>query len=380
VVLRYLVGLLPVAVMLACSGSSTSHDPGRGSGGSGAEDRTGGTGGVTGGTGGSTTGSGGRDGVGATGGADGAGAVGARGGEGAIGGSRAVGGSGAVGASDSSGGSGAVGGTEVCGEGGCIGDLPGEPIEPPGPIYCGGVECESGSACCIANGECFDPAQNPEVCPEPPPDDDLWGRKPCTSNSHCSGREFCQLDGQICQGTGHCNPRTNCGSCGGECTLCGCDGNTYPDVQTACLAGANAVGRGACGEPVETGGGGSGPGGELPSRIRTYCASTEHCPSGQTCCLRLGYCLTDDDPYLCGEPPAGTMKPCVTDEHCDSGSYCLGDGCSGPGVCVYFGSQGDCGVRLEPVCGCNGVSYTSAACASTEGTRVASEGQCPAAG
>jgi hypothetical protein len=45
---------------------------------------------------------------------------------------------------------------------------------------------------------------------------------------------------------------------------------------------------------------------------------------------------------------------------------------------VSYGSQGDCGVRLEPVCGCNGVSYTSAACASTEGVRVEALGMCAA--
>jgi hypothetical protein len=382
VALRYVLALVPLALMAACSGSSTSQDPGGGSGASAATGATGGTG--TGGAGGSTTGSGGSDGVGARGGAGGTGGtggVGASGGEGAIGGSRAVGGSGAMGASGGVGGSAGAGGTDTCGEGGCVPDLPGEPIEPPGPVYCGGVECAGGNACCIANGECFDPARNPEACPEPPPDDaDPWGRKPCTSNSHCSEREFCQMDTPTCQGTGHCQPRTNCGSCGGECVLCGCDGNTYPDIQTACLAGANAFARAACGETVETGGGGSGgSGGELPVRIRTYCANTEQCPSGETCCPRLGFCLADDDPYLCGEPPAGTLRPCLTDDHCDAGSYCLGEGCSGPGGCVYFGSQGDCGVRLEPVCGCNGVSYTSAACASTEGTRVRAEGQCPAA-
>jgi hypothetical protein len=31
----------------------------------------------------------------------------------------------------------------------------------------------------------------------------------------------------------------------------------------------------------------------------------------------------------------------------------------------------DCGVRLEPVCGCKGVTYTSRACAYADGVRVA---------
>jgi hypothetical protein len=103
------------------------------------------------------------------------------------------------------------------------------------------------------------------------------------------------------------------------------------------------------------------------------------CPSGETCCPRFGFCRADDDPYLCGEAPAGPSRPCTTNEHCESGQSCLGEGCAGPGGCVSYGSQGDCGVRLEPVCGCNGVSYTSAACASTEGVRVEAVGMCAAA-
>lgn len=378
--LRYLVVLVPLAVALACSGKSTSHGPG---GGVGADGGSGGSS-ATGGIGGSTTGSGGdlskgTGGAGAIGGSDEVGGTGALGGSGEVGGTGALGGTGAVGGSDTGGKGGT--GENPCGEGGCIPDLPGDPIDPPGPVFCGGVECAAGEACCIANGECFDPARDPEACPEPPAsDDDPWGRRPCNSNAQCGEREFCQLDGVTCEGTGHCNPRTNCGGCGGDCTLCGCDGNTYPDVQTACLAGANAPQHGACGTPVETGGGGSGAGGELPVIVRTPCATTTQCPDGQTCCPRYGFCLTDDDPYLCGDAPAGTSRPCTADEHCDPGQYCLGDGCEGPGGCVSPGSQGDCGVRLEPVCGCNGVSYTSAACASTEYTRVASEGACPSAG
>ena len=360
--LRYSFGLLPIVVLVACSGSSTSHGPGGGSGASSAQGGTGATGGATGGSGGSTTGSGGRGGTGAGGG---------------------VGGSGAVGGAAGTGGVYIAGGRETCGPGGCIPDDPGEPIDPPGPVYCGGVECPAENACCTTTGECFDPQRNPEVCPEPAPDDDLWGRKPCTSNSHCTARQFCQMDTPTCLGTGHCNPRTNCGGCGGDCAICGCDGNTYPDQQTACLAGANVLGRGACGVPTETGGGGSGgsgPDGGAPVRVRIPCAHSEQCPEDQVCCPRYGECVLGDAPYLCSEAPPGTRKPCTVDEQCEPHEYCLGEGCSGPGGCVNVGSQGDCGVRLEPVCGCNGVSYTSAACASTEAVRIASEGQCPAAG
>jgi hypothetical protein len=364
-------GFIPIVVMVACGGTSRSHDPG----GSGAVSGTG----VTGGSGGSKAGNGGRGGTGnvagrggpsETGGTSGSGDEAGRGGSSDTGGTGA---SGAVAGSDPQGGAAGrgvyvSGGSETCGPGGCVPDGPGEPIDPPGPVYCGGVECPAASACCVGTGECFDPQRNPEACPEPPQDDDLWGRKACTSNSHCTERQFCQMDTLSCLGSGHCQPRANCGSCFGECTVCGCDGNTYPDQQTACLAGAQVLLMGACGEPVSNGagggagtGGGAGSGGGTP-RVKIPCGYSDQCPADQVCCARFGECMIGD-PQLCTEPPEGASRPCKTDDHCEPYEYCLGEGCEGPGGCVSIGSQGACGVRLEPVCGCNGVSYTSAACA-----------------
>jgi hypothetical protein len=363
---RNYFGIIPIVVMVACGGTSKSRDPG----GSGATSGTG----VTGGSGGSRAGSGGRGGSSDVGGRAGSSDAAGRGGAGAVAGSDAQGGT------DAAAGRGVYvsGGNETCGPGGCVADGPEDPIDPPGPIYCGGVECPAANACCTATGECFDPQRNPEACPEPPQDDDVWGRKTCSSNRHCSERQYCQLDPLTCLGNGHCQPRANCGSCFGECTTCGCDGNTYPDQQTACLAGAHAFLLGACGEPTPSGaGGGAGSGGGTP-RVKIPCGHSDQCPADQVCCPRFGVCMIDD-PELCAEPPPGASRPCKTNEHCEYYEYCLGDGCDGPGGCVFLGSQGDCGVRLEPVCGCNGVSYTSAACASTEGVRVASDGQCPAA-
>jgi hypothetical protein len=374
VVQRKYFGIIPIVVMVACGGTSKSNRPG-GSGAASGTGDTGGTGGVTGGSGGSKAGGGGRGGSNPAGGRGGTGDVGGSGGSGAIAGSDSQGGSSYAGAGGTSG-----SGGQYCGREGCV-----EPIDPPGPIYCGGVECAAEHACCTATGDCFDPQQDPEACPAPPQDGDPAGRKPCTSNSHCAEGEFCMMDTLTCLGSGHCQPRWNCGGCGGECEICGCDGNTYPNQQTACLAGANVVGPGACGvaTPIDGAGGGAGAGGSAGAggggpRVRIPCAYSDQCPSDQVCCPRFGEC-TIDDPYLCGEPPPGTRKPCNTNDQCQSYEYCIGEGCEGPGGCVTIGSQGECGVRLEPVCGCNGVSYTSAACASTEGVRVASPGQCPAA-
>ena len=76
-------------------------------------------------------------------------------------------------------------------------------------------------------------------------------------------------------------------------------------------------------------------------------------------------------------PPEGTRYPCTADDQCfPEYEFCAGPSCSGPGGCVAFDEESDCGIRLEPVCGCNRVTYTSTACAWAEGVRVAYEGTC----
>ncbi len=268
---------------------------------------------------------------------------------------------------------------DVCGPGGCIAADPMAQIkEPPAPALCGGVECAAGEACCIATGTCFDPGTDAAACEPPAPDDDVWGRKTCASNAHCEAFEYCQVDRlNLCRGSGHCHPITNCGGCSdggsGSCRVCACDGNTYPNLQTACLSGANVVGASGagCGETITVGAGGaSGEGYTV-----TTCRSSEQCPPGESCCALTARCHPDNEPALCEPPPAGASKACTENMHCDENDYCDGEGCSGPGGC-FPRDVDDCGVLLEPVCGCDGQTYTSAACASRSGVRVASEGEC----
>ena len=366
------VGGISVWVAIACGETSTEHVVGD------APDANanGGAGGTNGGAGGTTGGTQ-------------AGTGGASAGAGAMGGTGSgATGSGATGSGAT--GSGGFGGS--CGRGGCI--LPTsdvDPIEPPGPVYCGGTQCADSEVCCITEQVCFDPKKNPEACAVPAPDDDEWGRKTCASNAHCGDHEFCETD-HGCTGIGHCQPISNCGGCNSDddyCRVCGCDGNTYPDQQTACLARASTVdvSRAACGETVTEGGGGDGgaggsggssggPGAEVV-RVFTVCVQNAHCPDGQLCCPRTNRCYPEDTPYLCEEPPEGTNAPCLADSDCPLREYCWGESCDAPGGCVGVGDDSeDCGVTLEPVCGCDGTSYTSADCADERGVRVAHEGEC----
>ncbi|HEX6273782.1 MAG TPA: Kazal-type serine protease inhibitor domain-containing protein [Polyangiaceae bacterium] len=327
------------AAVIACGGESKTND---GGGDDGDDDERGGTAGTGGGSGGSTA---------------------ARGGSGVTGGFP-------------SGGSGANPSTR-----GGTGNV--DPIEPPGPSFCGGLPCDPPLACCLSTGECFDPANDGvRGCALPPPDDDPQGRKPCNSSAQCEPNEYCMTEGALCVGTGHCQPIDNCGSCeSGDpsidfCRVCGCDGNTYPNVQTMCRAGVNAVGPSGvgCGETGMEGGAGSS---SIGPRPYTSCGHDAQCPTGSFCCTLNARCYAESDRDICIPPPPGARIACKTTENCGDLEYCRGDGCNGPGGCVSMGSgPGDCGVTLEPVCGCDGVSYTSAACADQQGVRVEHDGEC----
>lgn len=127
------------------------------------------------------------------------------------------------------------------------------------------------------------------------------------------------------------------------------------------------------GVPVTVGGGGSSSG-----KLVTACATDAHCESGEKCCSITGVCYDSSLPVLCSFPPPGSSVPCLDDSHCMDGvEYCSGAGCTGPGGCVSMPGTGSCTGEFTPVCGCNGKTYTNAACASVEGARLAHDGQCP---
>lgn len=352
-------------IVVGCGGSSrrAGADTGADDGGTAGQATAGSSGGAStlGGSGGTT---------------GGAGAVPNSGGNGAT--------SGVAGDTMQSSGGTAAGGTGgyagSCGPGGCIAGAAGDVTmqAPPGPVLCGGQECGEKETCCLATGKCFDPAGNADECATPPPDDDLWGRTVCASAVDCAPGWFCMVEGGLCQGTGHCQPIDNCGTCddggGGQCRLCACDGNTYANAQAACRAGTFAVTSGAgCGETfVEGGGGRSGS----PPNVMVACGKDADCTaSGDRCCTLTGRCYPTSDAAQCVEPPPGTRFPCTTNAQCRESEICMGDGCEGPGGCVLADTS-DCGVVLSPVCGCDGVTYTSSACALERGTRVASPGEC----
>jgi len=251
--------------------------------------------------------------------------------------------------------------------------------------YCNGQPCDAPLACCMATGQCFDPDADATACMPPEPDDDPQGRRPCASSSHCEPGEYCASGDVLCRGTGHCQSMSECGHCGDpslyalpspECRVCGCDGNTYPNRQLACSVGVNVVfdSHGAgCGETGMEGGAGAST---IGPREFVVCGHDGHCPSGNFCCAMVGRCYPETDRDICAPGPDGSRIACKANENCNGFEYCAGEGCDGPGGCVHTGPVDECGVTLEPVCGCDGTTYTSAACAASRGVRVDFVGEC----
>jgi hypothetical protein len=208
----------------------------------------------------------------------------------------------------------------------------------------------------------------------------------CIDNSECEPDEMCLTDG-------------GCGSAG-ECVVkpvacpdiydpvCGCDGQTYSNACNAHFAGVNVdfddVCVTGCQDNSEC----------LPTE---YCATDiGACGGGGACEPRPGACPVIYDP-VCGcdgqsygnaciaaaaginiaHPGLCAPSGCVDNSECDPGHFCLktdGD-CGGTGACAPEPQA--CAAIFDPVCGCDGQTYSNDCYANAAGVSVASDGACP---
>lgn len=205
-------------------------------------------------------------------------------------------------------------------------------------------------------------------------------------------------EGQVCEfpigacfadATGGCrNARPQCPRGGQD--VCGCDGMTYNNECEAEQAGVVVAHRGAC-EGDCSDNQDCGPG--------EYCAcpvAGECSQAGGTCAPTPDFCPLVFDPVCgcdgrtysnsCFAAMAGTcvdhagecgvVAGCSSNADCAATEYCqFAEGtCAPPGQCTARPEV--CIQVFDPVCGCDGVTYSNACVAAAEGQSVAHAGEC----
>lgn len=223
----------------------------------------------------------------------------------------------------------------------------------------------------------------------------------CRSNAACGRGEYCAKRLGDCEGAGLCTRRPE------ACTLqydpvCGCDGQTYGNACGAASAGVNAARRGECGvEPRRCGGllGALCGDGEFCDYPNNTCGAADEMgecrPRPQVCTREYApVCGCDGRTYsnACTAAGAGVdvarQGECAPQSEvcggfrglvCRADQYCDYEG----GSCGFADQTGVCRPRpagcpdvWQPVCGCDGITYSNDCDAAAAGVDVQHEGAC----
>lgn len=203
-------------------------------------------------------------------------------------------------------------------------------------------------------------------------------------------------EGQVCvypvgacfpDASGTCRPAMEDCPRGGR-PVCGCDGVSYRNACEATNSGVAIAHRGPCAGQCFA---------------RNHCGRDECCIFAEgtcgsqsgTCQTRPDFCPQVFDP-VCGCDGRTYSNPCfaamdcesvatqgecedgcTSNEDCAEAEYCefAAGACAPPGQCSPRPEV--CVQIFDPVCGCDGETYSNACEAAAAGVSVAAEGECP---
>jgi len=244
------------------------------------------------------------------------------------------------------------------------------------------------------------PDFEPDIPTDVPPD--VFPDTPaCMDNSHCTIEEFCEFPDGSCVGPGTCMEMPM--ACPGiYAPVCGCNGATYGNDCTRQAAGVSLRHGGECAsEPC------------FPGDPYGVCERGEFCEGPEGLCDLegvTGWCQVPDDycgwlyDPVCGcdevtysnycerqragvwldywgpcgitpERPCGPMyPPCAYSEFCEFPPGDCGWDDDSTGICTLRPME--CSLIYDPVCGCNGITYSNDCLRQSDGAALLHRGVC----
>ena len=215
----------------------------------------------------------------------------------------------------------------------------------------------------------------------------------CSDNGDCPRGAFCRKDEGECDAVGECIDRPDfCPEIFDP--VCGCDGQTYGNACMAARSGTSVDHVGVCdGEPA----GGCEDNADCPRG--TYCQKRDgECDAVGECAISPEACVALFDPVCgcdrrtysnacmaasvgvsvdhVGECEGAPAEDCEDNADCPRGTYCQ----KRDGACDAVGECADrpqaCTREFRPVCGCDGVTYSNACVAASQGATIDYVGEC----